>query len=53
MCPRNQPLFDNDIASAVFLKRDAEILENGKLFQNLFGTDSAAKNAHRLCVSDF
>ena len=39
MCPQNQPLFDNDIASAVFLKRDAEILENGKLFQSLFGTD--------------
>ena len=39
MCPQNQPLFDNDIASAVFLKRDAEILENGKLFQSLLCTD--------------
>ena len=39
MCPRNPPLFDNHIASAVFLRRDAEILVNGKLFQRLFGTD--------------
>ena len=39
MCPQNHPLFDNDIASAVFLKRDAVIFENGIIFQVLFGTD--------------
>ena len=29
MCSQIQPLFDNDITSAGFLKLDAEILENG------------------------
>ena len=33
----------------------AEILENGKVFQNLFGTDlyGMDRNAQRLCTCDF
>ena len=39
MRPQNQPIFAVDISSNVFQKLYAEILENGKVFQNLFSTD--------------
>ena len=39
MCPQKQRILDSDTTSAVFYELDAEILENGKVFQNLFGTD--------------
>ena len=39
MWPRKQPIFDGDIKSDVFQKLDAEILEKGKVFQNLLVTD--------------
>ena len=39
MCPQTQPIFDGDIKSDVFQKLMAEILEKGKVFQNLLVTD--------------
>ena len=39
MTPRKQPIFDGDIKSDVFQKLGAEILEKGKVFQNLLVSD--------------
>ena len=39
MCRQKDLIFDWDITSDVFQKLDAEILEKGKVFQNLFDTD--------------
>ena len=36
---QTQPIFDGDIESDVFQKLGAEILEKGKVFQNLLVTD--------------
>ena len=39
MWPQTQSIFDGDIESDVFQKLGADILENGKVFQNLLVTD--------------
>ena len=39
MCPQKLRKFDGDITSIVFENFDARILENGKVFQHLFGID--------------
>ena len=38
MGPQTEPIFDGDIESNVFQKLGAEILEKGKVFQNLLVT---------------
>ena len=38
MCPKYQLISDIDISSVAFQKLDADFLENGRVFQNLFGT---------------
>ena len=39
MWPQTQPIFDGDIESDVFQKLGAEILEKGKVSQNLLAMD--------------
>ena len=39
MCPQTQPIFASDIKSDVFQKLGWEIMEKGKVFQNLIVTD--------------